>query len=138
VHVLDICEAMACCLEAPRDVIHTQIFNVGDTTQNYRIKEIAEIVAETFPGCRMTLGKSDGDQRSYRVSFDKIHARLPGFRCRRDVRRGAEELRDIFERTHLSQEIFAFRTFTRLKQLDYLVRTGQIDGALFWQQPSAA
>jgi nucleoside-diphosphate-sugar epimerase len=137
VHVLDICEAMARCLEVPRELIHNQIFNVGDTRQNYRVKEIAEIVAETFPGCKITLGQSDGDRRSYRVRFDKISARLPGFRCQRDARSGANELRQLFERTQLSHEVFVSRTFTRLKQLDYLVRTRQIDDSLFWQ-PTAA
>jgi nucleoside-diphosphate-sugar epimerase len=137
VHVLDICEAMACCIEAPRELIHKQIFNVGDTRQNYRVKEIAEIVAETFPDCQIILGQSDGDRRSYRVCFDKISACLPGFSCQRDLRAGAEELRELFERTHLSHEVFLFRTFTRLKQLDYLVRTRQINDSLFWQ-PTAA
>ena len=54
VHVLDICEAIACTLEAPREVIHNEIFNVGDTRENYQVKEIAQIVAETFPGCQLT------------------------------------------------------------------------------------
>jgi nucleoside-diphosphate-sugar epimerase len=137
VHVLDICEAMACALEAPRELVHNQIFNVGDTRQNYRVKEIAEIVAATFPDCKIIFGQSDGDRRSYRVCFDKISARLTGFRCQRDARAGAEELRELFERTHLSHEMFVFRTFTRLKQLDYLVRTRQINDFLFWQ-PTAA
>jgi nucleoside-diphosphate-sugar epimerase len=138
VHVRDICEAMACCLEAPRELVHNEIFNVGDSGQNFQIKDIARIVDEIFPRCRVTLGQSDGDQRSYRVSFDKIAGRLPGFRCRRDALSGAEELRDIFERTHLTREVFLFRSFTRLKQVEYLVRTGQIDESLFWAQPTAA
>ena len=54
VHVRDICEAIACCLEAPRDLVHNQIFNVGDNRENYQVKEIAEIVAQTFPGCKLT------------------------------------------------------------------------------------
>ena len=84
-HILDISEAIACALEAGREVVHNQIFNVGDTQANYRISEIAEIVADAFPGCGLTLGNSDGDNRSYRVSFDKIHTQLPGFCCRHDA-----------------------------------------------------
>ena len=81
VHVQDIAHAIACALEAPRSVVHNQIFNVGSTAENYQVKEIAEIVAEVFTGCQLSFGKSDGDNRSYRVCFDKIHSTLPGFHC---------------------------------------------------------
>jgi nucleoside-diphosphate-sugar epimerase len=57
VHVLDICEAIVAVLEAPREVVHNQIFNVGSSEENYRVSEIAQIVAEAFPGCAITLGK---------------------------------------------------------------------------------
>ena len=81
VHALDVAHAIACTLEAPRDLVHRETFNVGDTAQNYQVKEIAEIVAEAFPGCRLSFGTNGADNRSYRVSFDKINATLPGFRC---------------------------------------------------------
>lgn len=135
VHVLDICEAVACTLEAPREVIHAQIFNVGDTKYNYTVREIAEIVASTFPGCLLTVGRSDGDNRSYRVSFEKIRTCLPGFACRRDAVLGAQQLHDLFERIALSRETFEFRAYTRLKQLKHLVQTEQIDADLFWLEP---
>src|SRR5207244_5530824 len=61
VHVLDIAEAIACSLEAPRHVVHNQILNVGSTSANYQVREIAEIVGETFPGCKVSFGNSDGD-----------------------------------------------------------------------------
>ena len=133
VHVLDICEAIACALDAPREVVHKQIFNVGDTKENYRVKEIAQIVSQTFPGCTLTLGAHDGDQRSYRVSFEKISARLPGFQCHRDAILGASQLRELFERIAMTHEIFAFRAYTRLRQLEYLIRTQQIDERFFWR-----
>lgn len=133
VHVLDICEAIACSLEAPREIVHNQIFNVGDTKHNYQIKEIAQIVSEVFPGCNLILGTNSGDNRSYRVSFDKIASRLPGFRCRRDAFAGATELRELFERINMSREVFECRAFTRLKQLKYLVETQQIDENFFWR-----
>jgi nucleoside-diphosphate-sugar epimerase len=132
VHVLDICEAFACVLEAPPDVVSGQIYNVGDTEQNYRVRDIAEVVAAAFPGCGLTFGTSDGDNRSYRVAFDKIRACLPGFRCRRDAAVGARELRAVFEQTGMTREVFEFRAFTRLKQLDHLVSTRQVDDRLFW------
>jgi nucleoside-diphosphate-sugar epimerase len=133
VHLLDICEAIACTLEAPRDIVHNQIFNVGDNKENYQVKEIAQIVADVFPDCKLTFGSSNGDNRSYRVSFDKIHAELPGFRCHRDAMAGARQLRDIFERVGMTRGTFEFRAFTRLNQLKYLLETQQIDADLFWK-----
>jgi nucleoside-diphosphate-sugar epimerase len=133
VHVLDICEAIACTLEAPREIIHNQVFNVGDTKENYQVREIAQIVSDTFPGCQLTLGSSGGDNRSYRVSFDKIKAQLPGFECRRDARMGAQQLCELFERIDMSPETFEHRAYTRLKQLQHLIRTQQLDTNLFWR-----
>jgi nucleoside-diphosphate-sugar epimerase len=132
VHALDICLAFACALEAPREAIHGGTFNVGDDAHNYRVREIAQIVAESFPGCRVTLGRSDGDQRSYRVSFQKIRAGLPGFACRWDPARGAEELHRAFEQNQLDRQTFLSRDYTRVAQLRYLLETGQVDDRLFW------
>jgi len=132
VHVLDICEAMICAVKAPTENIHNQIFNVGDTNENYRIREIALIVKEIFPGCEVTFGPSDGDDRSYRVSFEKAKSQLPGFECQRTVRQGAEQLRSIFEAIDMTRDDFVFRGYTRLKQLEYLISTQQIDSSLFW------
>lgn len=133
VHVLDICEAVACTLEAPREVVHNEIFNVGDNRENYRVKDIAEIVSNTFPGCRLTFGRDSGDNRSYRVSFDKVNNCLPGFGCKRNAVTGAEELRRVFERINLTREDFEFRAFTRVKQLQHLMSTGEIDGNFVWR-----
>lgn len=132
VHVLDICEAIRCALEASRTAIHNEIFNVGQNSENYRVSEIAEIVGETFPGCEITLGQQGGDNRSYRVSFDKIHRSLPGFTCRWDARSGAKQLRQVFEQIDMDIPTFEFRAYTRLKQLQYLIRTHQIDDDFFW------
>lgn len=133
VHVLDICEAIACCLAAPRETVHKQIFNVGDSRENFQVKDIAQIVARTFPGCAVSLGASDGDNRSYRVSFDKIHSQLPGFRCSRNAATGAEQLLKLFERIGMTRDVFEFRAFTRLKQLEHLIKTDQIDTSLYWR-----
>lgn len=134
VHGLDICKAIACALEAPRDIVQNQIFNVGDTQHNYQVKEVAQIVAKTFPGCQLSFGSSDGDNRSYRVSFEKINRVLPGFKCDWDARSGAQQLFDLFSRIDLSRETFQFRGFTRLKQLQYLLHTQQIDPQFFWSK----
>ncbi len=134
VHALDICKAIACTLEAPRDIIHNQIFNVGDTANNYRVKEIAEIIAATFTGCQLTFGENSSDNRSYRVSFEKINKNLPGFKCDWNAPRGAEQLFNLFQQIDMTSETFLSRGFTRLKQLEYLIRTQQIDQDFFWSE----
>ena len=134
VHGLDICRAIIAVLEAPRDAVHNETFNVGDTKHNYRVREIAEIVAEAFPGCQLTFGPSNPDNRSYRVSFEKIRKHLPGFQCAWDARRGAKQLYDLFKRIEMPPEVFQHRTFTRLKQIEYLIRTQQIDDHFFWTE----
>jgi nucleoside-diphosphate-sugar epimerase len=133
VHVLDICEAIACTLEAPREIVHAEVFNVGNTSENYQVREIAEIVAKVFPGCDLIFGINDGDNRSYRVSFDKIATYLPGFQCRHNVMSGARELHAIFERIGMSCETFKSRAYTRLKQIQHLRTTSQLDDNFFWQ-----
>lgn len=133
VHIEDICEAMRCAVEAPADAVNGEVFNVGRTDQNFRIREIAQIVADAFPGCEVTAGPPSGDTRSYRVGFEKIATRLPGFEARWTAQRGAAELRALFERIEFSAEAYEFRAFTRLKQLKYLQRTGQIDEDLYWK-----
>jgi nucleoside-diphosphate-sugar epimerase len=136
VHVEDICEAILLALEAPREAVHNQVFNVGSNEQNYRIREIAEIVAAAFPGCVVTYGPPSADNRSYRVSFAKIRRHLPGFRCRWTAESGARQLREIFESIAMSKEVFNYRAFTRLQQLKYLVATRQIDEQFLFREPA--
>jgi len=88
-HLEDICTAIRCVLEAPAEAVNNQVFNVGQNSENYRIREIAQIIGEVFPGCEVSTGKSTGDNRSYRVSFDKITSKLPGFACAWNARKGA-------------------------------------------------
>lgn len=133
VHVLDICESIVRALEAPQDAIHNEIFNVGHDADNFQVREIAQIVADEFPGCELTFGPPGGDNRSYRVSFRKIHAQLPGFRCSWDARKGAKQLHDVFQRIGIDRSTFEAKPFTRLKQLKYLVASGQIDDRFFWK-----
>ena len=88
VHGLDICRAIMCALDAPTDAIHNEVFNVGDTQHNYRVREIAEVVGRTFTGCEVSFGTAGADNRSYRVSFEKAAEGLPGFHCEWDVLEG--------------------------------------------------
>lgn len=132
VHLLDICEAVCCTLDAPRDAVHNEIFNVGHDADNFQVRGIAQIVADVYPGCELSFGAAGADNRSYRVSFAKIHAQLPGFQCSWDARKGARQLQGVFQRIGLDQPQFESRPFTRLKQLKYLQASGQIDAKFFW------
>lgn len=136
VHALDIAKAIRCALEAPAEAIHGEIFNVGSNGQNYRVRDIAEIVGRVFPNCTVSFGSQGADNRSYKVSFDKIHAKLPGFSCDWDAEMGARQLLKVFQSIELSREDFEQRSYTRLKQLQYLLRTRQIDQRFFWQSPA--
>ena len=133
VHIEDICSAIRCVLDAPIQTVNGEIFNVGRNSENYRVREIAQLVADAFKGCEVTTGPASADNRSYRVSFDKIASQLPGFECRWSVREGVEELHALFERIDFTQEMYQARPFTRLKQLKYLSRTNQIDEEFFWR-----
>jgi nucleoside-diphosphate-sugar epimerase len=132
VHVEDACEAIYRSLVAPDEAVRGRVFNVGQNSDNYRIREIAAIIGAEFPGCEVTTGPSSGDNRSYRVSFDRIHAELPGFQCSFTARDGARQLHALFARIQMPAETYQFRAFTRLKQLKYLLSTGQVDDDLFW------
>lgn len=132
VHIEDICAAMLCALQAPKEAVAGEAFNVGADSENYRIREIAEIVARTFPGCELTVGESGGDTRSYRVSFAKIRAHMPEFETAWTAERGARQLKAVFERIGLDRETFEAAPFTRLREIKHLRRTGQVDDRLHW------
>lgn len=132
VHILDMSQAAACTLDAPREIVHNETFNVGDNSENYQVKDIARIVAETFPGCKLELGTRGDDKRDYRVNFDKINSRLPGFKCKFNVAMGARQLLKIFQTIDLSRELFESKSHTRLKQIQWLLATKQIDTDFFW------
>lgn len=134
VHALDIAKAIECALAAPRDAIHNQVFNVGDTDHNYRVRQIAEIVAAVFPGCELTVGDGS-DNRSYRVSFEKINSQLPGFSCEWDAERGARQLRRVFEAIDMTDSVFQAPPYTRLRRLEELLASKQLDQDLYWTVP---
>jgi len=132
IHILDICQAVLIALKAPPEKIHNQIVNVGDTNSNYQIKDIAEIIRNTFPGCTVSLNKNGVDKRNYRVNFDKIKKVLPGFSCKYDIAKGAKELLGIFTKVNLTREDFESRNYTRLKQIKYLRQVNKIDESFYW------
>ncbi|QFG69767.1 NAD-dependent epimerase/dehydratase family protein [Ornithinimicrobium pratense] len=135
VHALDIAKAIRTVLTADVDTVHDGVFNVGSNDNNYTVRQIAETVAAEFPDCALTFGPPGQDNRSYRVNFDKIHDEL-GFSCDWDLARGARQLHQVFELIDLDRETFYGRGHTRLKQIQHLLDTGQVDGSLFWKEPA--
>jgi len=133
VHVLDIARAITLTLDAPEDRIRGQVLNVGADAQNYRVREIAEIVADALPGCTTIFGPPGPDNRSYRVSFARIGQVLPGFQCGWTARRGARQLIALFRRIGMTQAVFEHPAFTRLRELKRLTGSGQLDAALRWR-----
>lgn len=124
VHIEDIARAFLAALEAPAEKVCNEAFNVGRTEHNYRIREIAQVVAEVVPGCRLEIASDAGpDKRSYRVSFDKIARILPAFKPRWDVRKGAGQLYAAYRASNLSLEDFEGR-YQRIGQIKALMREG--------------
>ena len=137
VHVEDIARAFLVILESPREVVHNQAFNVGHTEENYRIRELAEIVAETVPGCQIEYAPDAGpDKRTYRVDCDKIARVLPDFKPQWDARRGAQELYEAYQAVGIRQEEFEGPRYKRLAHLQQLLDTGLLDASLRWSPSS--
>lgn len=135
VHVKDIARAFVCALEAPRETIHNQAFNVGSSANNLQIRDIAHKVRRQMPECEVTFGNSDGDTRTYNVDFTKIETRLPGFgHARHSVDDAITEFLDAFRRLALKDEQFQGRLYTRLRQIKYLQDTRRIDEELRWMK----
>jgi nucleoside-diphosphate-sugar epimerase len=130
VHIEDIARAFLAGLEAPADKVFNEAFNVGRTEHNYRIREIAEVVAQVVPGCRLEIAPDAGpDKRSYRVSFDKIARVLPEFEPRWDVRKGAEQLHAAYRAAGLTLEQIE-RRYQRISQIKMLMREGRVGNDL--------
>jgi nucleoside-diphosphate-sugar epimerase len=133
IHVQDVCRAFVSILEAPRDVVHNEAFNVGAGTENYQIREVAEVVREAIPSSSITFADSAGpDIRNYRVSFEKLTAALPSFGPSWTVRKGVEELVRFYTQTGLTVEDLTGPRSQRIKQVKELMRRGLISNDLRW------
>jgi nucleoside-diphosphate-sugar epimerase len=133
VHVRDIVAAVAAALAAPREAVHAQAFNVGRDEENYRIRDLAEIVAEVVPGARIEYSPTAGpDKRTYRIDCGKIRRLLPEFRPEWDARRGAEELYRAYREGGLTRADLEGPRYTRLRQIQGLLAAGRLDRRLYW------
>jgi nucleoside-diphosphate-sugar epimerase len=139
VHIRDITAAILSVLEAPRETVHDQTFNVGRTEENYRIRDLAAIVAQTVPGCRVEYAPDGGpDKRCYRIDCEKIRRVLPNFQPRWNAREGARELYDAYRAARLTAAEIKAGRYTRISHIRRLMDTGQIDQSLHWQAVAAA
>lgn len=133
VHIEDISRAFLAVLEAPRETVHGEAYNVGITEQNYRIAELAEIVADLVPGSEVEIADGAGpDKRCYRVDCDKIRRELPAWAPRWDARKGAQELYDAYRRAGLALEDLEGPDYIRLKHLEKLLASGRLAADLRW------
>jgi len=133
VHIRDIISAMICVLEAPRNAVHNQTFNVGQTEENYRISELAQIVAEVVPGSRIEYAPGGGpDKRCYRVNCDKVRKALPGFVPQWTARKGAQELYDAYRANGLTADELQGGQYFRINHIKRLLDSGKLDISLRW------
>jgi nucleoside-diphosphate-sugar epimerase len=125
VHIEDISRAFLAALEAPMEAVNNQAFNVGQTAHNYRIRDLAEIVAGVVPGCAIEFAEGAGpDTRNYRVSCEKIRRVLPAFRPQWDARRGAAQLYAAYTSTRLKLEEFEGSRYQRIAHITKLLNEG--------------
>jgi len=133
-HIRDIIGAALAVLEAPREAVHNQAFNVGRTEENFRIRELAAIVAETVPGSRVEYAPGGGpDLRCYRINCDKIRRMVPGFQPQWTAREGAQELYEAYRAVGLTREDVESGRYIRLKHIQRLLKAGLLDTSLRWR-----
>ncbi len=139
VHIEDISRAFLAALEAPKEAVHDQALNVGAASENYQVLEIAQTVADTVPGSQIVVTSETGpDPRSYRVDFSKIGQRLPAFKTEWDLRRGAQQLHEHYERHGMPEEQYR-NLYKRLPWITRLLNEGRLDPTLRWRdEPKAA
>jgi nucleoside-diphosphate-sugar epimerase len=134
VHVEDLANAFISCLEAPIEVIHNEAFNIGQNKENYRVRDMANIVKEVVPNCEIEYTYEHGqDSRTYRVNFDKIATKLKGYFIPKwDAKKGAVQLYKAFKKHGLTYDEFVGTKYIRLNQLKKLVENKKLNKNLFW------
>jgi nucleoside-diphosphate-sugar epimerase len=134
VHIEDISRAVLAVLESPREKVHNQAFNVGRNSENYRIREIAEMVRDTVPDCELHFAEgASPDLRNYRVSFDKYAETFPDYPLQWTVRAGIEDIYASYRRIGLGRDDYEGPRYKRIAQLQFLLESGQLDDSLRWR-----
>jgi nucleoside-diphosphate-sugar epimerase len=137
VHVRDVARATRALLEAPDEVIRGAAFNIGSDVQNYRIRELSEVVHDRLPHCKVTFAEgASADPRSYRVDFTKFESAFPHCRFEWTAERGVDELAGGYEEVGLTFDDFQGHRFIRLEQLRRLLDADALDAKLRWLQPA--
>jgi nucleoside-diphosphate-sugar epimerase len=133
VHVDDIAQAYAVLLEAPRETVFNTAFNIGTTTENYQIRDLAAIVQETIPGCTIDFAEdASPDKRCYRVDCNKIARSIPGFKPQWTARRGAQELYEAYQKVGLTLDDFEGPKFKRIAHIKQLINQDRLQHDLRW------
>jgi nucleoside-diphosphate-sugar epimerase len=133
-HVEDIARAFLAALDAPREAIHNQAFNIGRDEDNHQIRDVAAMIEQTVPDAAVTLANGAGpDTRTYRVSFEKVGRELPGFAPQWTVQRGIEELLGAYDAHGLTIEDFLSSRFQRIMRIRELLDAGELDQDLRWR-----
>ncbi len=139
VHVEDMARAFVAVLTAPREVVHNQGFNVGRTADNYRIRELAEIVKATVPGSVVEYASdASPDKRNYRVNCDRLPRLVPAFQPQWDARKGAQELYEAYQRVGLTLDEFEGERYKRVAHIKQLLASGRLEQDLRWRAESPA
>ncbi len=134
VHIADISRAFIAVMSAPLEKIHNEAFNVARNEDNYRIREIADIVAETVPNCKIEYASdASPDLRNYRVDASKIINTLPNFKPEWNVRKGAKELYETYKSIGLTLEEFEGIKYQRIAHIKHLISNNNITNDLRWK-----
>ena len=133
VHIEDISRAFVAVLKAPIEKVHNQAFNVGQTEENFQVREIAEIVADAVPGSHVDFADdASPDKRSYRVKCDKIFEVVPEFQPQWTARKGAKELYETYKKIGLTLEEFEGQKYKRIDHIKLLLNSNRLDMNLRW------
>jgi nucleoside-diphosphate-sugar epimerase len=131
VHIEDISLAAIAALEAPKEVVHNQAFNVGLNSENYQMRQLAEIVRETVPNCEIKFAEgAEPDKRNYRVDFSKYAKAFPNHKLRWNARAGARQIYDSYRKFGLKRDEYEGPQYKRIAQIKHLLSSGRLDGTL--------
>lgn len=139
IHIEDISRAFIAVMDAPRELVHNMVFNVGQTSENYLIREVAEIVGSVVPNSEVRYAEgNEPDVRTYRVNCDLLPTTIPAFKPQWTVKRGAEELYAAYQRIGLTLDEFEGQRYRRISHIKHLISSGRLDANLRWRQPETS